>query len=170
MNIAHNLDRRTQLQQRGLRKKDFANGGADGRDLGIFQANSLGDLGRISGVEQSRDHVVQIHIVDISNAHSSPGGGTRQFSELGTEGSLCLGSARVDLILTLDQDGTACLLGGRMMVGLMGRLVRDCSDLAGALCAVDRPMSFAHGLGLSGRGWTGRGVCAGGWCIVIVSG
>lgn len=60
MHISHNLHRRRQLDQRGLRKEDLAGCLTDGRDLRILEANGFRYLSRVARIEQAGDHVVNV--------------------------------------------------------------------------------------------------------------
>lgn len=51
VDVADNLDRRGELDQGRLGKEDLARGLADGGDFGVLEADRLGHLARVAGVE-----------------------------------------------------------------------------------------------------------------------
>lgn len=59
--VADNLDGGVELDQRGLRQENLPCCLADGQDFAVLETDALCDFSRISCIQQSRDHVVNVH-------------------------------------------------------------------------------------------------------------
>jgi hypothetical protein len=60
VDVTDDLDGRGELDERRLREEDLARGLADGRNLGVLQAERLAHFARVADVEQPLDHVVHV--------------------------------------------------------------------------------------------------------------
>lgn len=64
MDVANDLDRRGELDEGRLAKKDVAGGETDGGDFVVLETEGLADLAGVTHVEKTLDHVVYIELLE----------------------------------------------------------------------------------------------------------
>ena len=80
MYVSDNFDRRTQLDECRLTEEDLTRDRAHAGDFCILERWALGDLAAVSRLEQSADHIVEVHGRDARPARHAPSanGGTER--------------------------------------------------------------------------------------------
>lgn len=130
VDIADNLDGRIQFQERRLGKEQLPSAVANSYNFGILEADTLGDLPSVGGIQQSLNEVIQINVLDV--AHGNTRGQLLILRVL-------LGRVvnRVDGVLALHEDGLAGLLVGVGSATTRGRLVGNVVDFSTFLGCAD---------------------------------